>query len=388
MQTRSATAQPHPLLPVLEEFSTTSPTTNDEESSSSTSSESSPTPPPLSPVLAPKKQTLQLKDYRPPSTLHLIPRSSHTFTQRIVSIGIMHPEYHDLKPKELDRGEIPVHGTLGEHWWILRGALVAPVLQQLSYWAFPNYKWPIALAYPVYLVCFTGFAISCLKHFDYWAKVYGTYDEKKIGRDRIPDQSIGQLARGFLAFVIFRTLGEFYLKWDKLETPFQAFRWSTPVRYFVWLVVMDYFFYIYHRSCHEIPYLWSIHQKHHQTKHPNPVLSILADGYQEVIEIALVPLAATLIVPMRFHELYLLICYTAYVEIFGHTGIRAKWHLPITGPILSLVGCELIVEDHDLHHRYGKGGKNYGKQTRVWDVLFGTTAERIEMRGLEGLRET
>jgi len=40
------------------------------------------------------------------------------------------------------------------------------------------------------------------------------------------------------------------------------------------------------------------------------VLAIIADEYQEVIEIALVPLCATLLVPMSFHELFLLSCYT------------------------------------------------------------------------------
>lgn len=48
------------------------------------------------------------------------------------------------------------------------------------------------------------------------------------------------------------------------------------------------------------------------------------------------------------------------------------------GYILRPFGMELAVEDHDLHHRYGKGGKNYGKQTRVWDKLFGTVALREE----------
>jgi sterol desaturase/sphingolipid hydroxylase (fatty acid hydroxylase superfamily) len=73
-------------------------------------------------------------------------------------------------------------------------------------------------------------------------------------------------------------------------------------------------------------------------------------------------------------------------EIFGHTGMRADWALPITGPILKHIGCELIIEDHDLHHRYGKSGRNYGKQSRVWDVIFGTTTDREEMKDMKGHR--
>ena len=36
------------------------------------------------------------------------------------------------------------------------------------------------------------------------------------------------------------------------------------------------------------------------------------------------------------------------------------------------------MEDHDLHHRFGKSGRNYGKQTRIFDRIFGTIGERIE----------
>ncbi|WFD31083.1 hypothetical protein MSPP1_002115, partial [Malassezia sp. CBS 17886] len=42
---------------------------------------------------------------------------------------------------------------------------------------------------------------------------------------------------------------------------------------------------------------------------------------------------------------------------------------------------ELVVEDHDLHHRFGwKHSENYGKQTRLWDKWFGTHGERLETR--------
>ncbi|KAL8276962.1 hypothetical protein RQP46_010597 [Phenoliferia psychrophenolica] len=277
------------------------------------------------------------------------------------------------------------------------------MLQQISYWIFPDFKWPVAMAYFIYFLSLNFFLIGCVRRFERFALVYGTLDEKKIGRDRIPDVSIPQLARGILTFMVARTFGEFRLKWNQNESPIANFGWTTPVKMFCWLMVFDYFFYAYHRSCHEIDFLWRIHRQHHNTRHPSPVLAILADDLQEVIEIALCPLAATLIVPMSFHELYLMVCYCSYVEvslseswkgqtgtyssaqILGHTGIRASWEWPITGPILRLIGCELIIEDHDLHHRYGKSGRNYGKQSRFYDVLFGTTTPREEMANFPGL---
>ena len=39
---------------------------------------------------------------------------------------------------------------------------------------------------------------------------------------------------------------------------------------------------------------------------------------------------------------------------------------------------ELCIEDHDLHHRLGKSGMNYGKQTRIFDRIFGTISRRVE----------
>jgi sterol desaturase/sphingolipid hydroxylase (fatty acid hydroxylase superfamily) len=46
-----------------------------------------------------------------------------------------------------------------------------------------------------------------------------------------------------------------------------------------------------------------------------------------------------------------------------------------------MVDCELVVEDHDLHHRQGwRTSCNYGKQTRLWDRIFGTCGKRIEAK--------
>lgn len=111
-------------------------------------------------------------------------------------------------------------------------------------------------------------------------------------------------------------------------------------------------FYVYHRSTHEFDSLWFIHRKHHATKSPTPTLAILADDYQECLEIAIVPFLATRIVGLSFAELYFASVYTAYVEAIGHSGIRAHWSTPILGPVLKPFGMDLVIEDHDLHHRY------------------------------------
>lgn len=311
-----------------------------------------------------KKQTRQKVDRRPVSTFHLKSYAEQTWSERLADKGTMPAAYHELQDQDMDRGPLPTHSVVYEHAWILSNALAPVALQAISYAVFPTYKWPIWLAFGVYLVALRVYLVRVVQHFAGWALIYGTLDEKEVGRDRTPDNAVGQLARGFLAFILARLTGEFVLTYDKNVSPLDSFQWHYPVRAFLWIIVMDLCFYTYHRACHEVDALWFIHQKHHSTRHPSPTLSILADGLQECIEIALVPLLASLTIPMSFHELWLTIAYNVYVEILGHTGIRANWTLPITGPILRPLSLSLEVEDHDLHHRYGRSGKNYSKGDR------------------------
>lgn len=82
--------------------------------------------------------------------------------------------------------------------------------------------------------------------------------------------------------------------------------------------------------------------------------------------------------PLSVHEFWIAQCVLMYVEGMGHTGIRAFWTHPCCGEFLQLFGMDLSIEDHDLHHRNGRSGQNYGKQTRIFDRIFNTIDERIE----------
>lgn len=150
-------------------------------------------------------------------------------------------------------------------------------------------------------------------------------------------------------------------------------------------IVLDFFFYIYHRICHESDFFWRFHRTHHLTKHPNPLLSSYADFEQEFLEIALIPVLTWSFLrlcgfPMGFYDWWICHQYLIFTEAFGHSGLRVYtvstgvlpwWH--------HLTGTELTGEDHDLHHRNGwRSSYNYGKQTRLWDRMFGTCAPRVE----------
>jgi sterol desaturase/sphingolipid hydroxylase (fatty acid hydroxylase superfamily) len=88
--------------------------------------------------------------------------------------------------------------------------------------------------------------------------------------------------------------------------------------------------------------------------------------------------------PMGFYEWHVCQLYVLYAEVAGHSGLRI--HATVPNPcaeVLRWFGMDLVIEDHDLHHRKGwRKSMNYGKQTRIWDRVFGTCGERIE--SLEG----
>ncbi|GAA5851144.1 hypothetical protein JCM9279_000337 [Rhodotorula babjevae] len=328
------------------------------------------------------RTTKQKVDRRPPSTFYLKPKSEMTLAEKVCDLATCPTSMHELKDESIDRGPVPRQPVLSENWYIIKHALVPLAVQQASHYLFPSYKWPFWFAWPCYIAALMHFALGWVARLNRMCVELGTFDEKNIGRDRTPDKSVKHLAGGITAYMIVRTGFTFYLHYSRDISPLTDFTWTFPLRLAAWQVTLDYFFYCYHRASHEVDSLWFIHMHHHTTKHPTAILAILAEEYQEVLEVFLIPLTATLLIPMSFSEMWMTLCYTLYVEILGHSGVRSFFGHPILTAPLEPLGMGLIVEDHDLHHRFGKSGLNYGKQSRVWDRIFGTCGERIETYGM------
>ncbi len=84
-------------------------------------------------------------------------------------------------------------------------------------------------------------------------------------------------------------------------------------------------------------------QAHHGTKHPTVLLSILADEWQEFLELFLCPALASLVVPSGFFDLYVTSCYMIFIEAMGHSGCRADLTNPILFYVLKPFGMDLVV---------------------------------------------
>ncbi|KAL8290159.1 hypothetical protein RQP46_003098 [Phenoliferia psychrophenolica] len=360
--------------------------TPDVSDTSSSSSRSS-TPPPLeNPALnlqadnalpndaLLKRTTRQGKEWRAPSTMHTRSFWQRNWPQRLMSSAMMNQSHHTLK--DGTRGPVPSFPLWRDPVFLLPTTLLTPALQQLS--MSYGYEWPIHFAFVIYFASLVLFFMLSAHRFNKLGQKYGVFNETNRARDHIPDDSVDIMAGGILMYFFWRIGLLVYHCYDPSVVPSSNFSWTYVIRFQIWFLVNDLMFYCYHRATHEVDFLWKIHSLHHRAKAPTMAHAALAGHMQHLIEIIIIPSLSTYVVPLSFHEQWMLYLWLAHIETMGHSGIRIHGPNPNTWLACLPFGAELVIEDHDLHHRYGKSGKNYGKQTRFWDVMFGTCMEREE----------
>ncbi|GIZ46806.1 hypothetical protein CKM354_000991600 [Cercospora kikuchii] len=280
--------------------------------------------------------------------------------------------------------KVPYMNELSCHLWILVHAGWPMALQQLYIW-YTGHDMHAIAAFFFYTAAMQINAIHEVKILRRLGYRYGYLDGDKHQRDEVPDVGVNKTFASLQLTTTIRPMLAIIFSWRSRGA--LQLSWWIPLELALYSVVLDGFFYLYHRSCHEVDRLWQYHRTHHLTKHPNPLLSSYADEEQEFLEIALIPFLtwATLKyvfqLPMGFHDWWLCHQYIIFAEPFGHSGLRIYSCTPgVHSPLLKLFGMELVIEDHDLHHRKGwRKSSNYGKQTRFWDKIFGTCGRRIEV---------
>jgi len=212
----------------------------------------------------------------------------------------------------------------------------------------------------------------------------GFFDGDKHARDEVPDHAAWTVLNSLIGTSTLRVIMSVLLTYNGNGPSTISWKWL-PLEIGLYGIILDFWFYWYHRLMHDVPSLWQHHRTHHLTKHPNPLLTLYADHEQEFMDILGIPFLSwaslrLMGLPMGFFDWWICHQYVVFAEVAGHSGLRVHAIPPSTADwLLKLVGAELIIEDHDLHHRYGwKHSFNYGKQTRLWDKIFGTCRTRIE----------
>ncbi|RMZ86681.1 hypothetical protein DV736_g6093, partial [Chaetothyriales sp. CBS 134916] len=303
-------------------------------------------------------------------------------------------EIIDIHPVALDR-EVPVHPKTDpvpyvepwqNHRWILFHSLVPLAIHQ-AYVAWTGKNMDPVIAVVFYSLAFQVIGIRQLRAIRELGHKYGFYDGDKHERDGVPDVGVSKVILSIILTLTIRPLFTVLLTYRTNLPPSSINLVWLPLEIGLYQIILDFWFYWYHRLMHDIGPLWRFHRTHHLTKHPNPLLTLYADSVQEVFDIAGIPLAAYFTMklfslPMGFYEWWICHQYVVFTEAAGHGGIRIFATAPSTlSSILSLFGAEIMIEDHDLHHRKGwKSSYNYGKQTMLWDRLFGTFHGRVEAK--------
>ncbi|KAL3454421.1 hypothetical protein BJX65DRAFT_315666 [Aspergillus insuetus] len=300
------------------------------------------------------------------------------------SLGVHHVDLDKEVPVHQKDEKIPYMPDWSVHRWIIFYTGTTLALHELYIRVTGSNVGPVV----AYLFYYWASRISSTREICSLRELghkYGFLDGDKYERDGVPDADVQKTLTSIFLAGIMRPLFIVYLTYYTTRSPSTINFILLPFQISIYGIIIDFWFYWYHRLMHEVDGLWKYHRRHHLTKHPNPLLTIYADHGQGIFDIAVIPLMAFFTMkasgfPMGFYEWYVCSQYIMFAEIAGHSGLRihAASPSPLTF-LLRVFDAELVIEDHDLHHRRGwKSSYNYGKQTRLWDKVFGTTGKRIE----------
>ncbi|KHN97100.1 Fatty acid hydroxylase [Metarhizium album ARSEF 1941] len=324
------------------------------------------------------------------STWRTRDRSTWTFSQKLIDWVGVHPVSLDQPvPQHAKSEKVPHLGQVSQHIWILVHGCLPLALHQA---VVSLTGWPMGrhAAFHFYMVLFNAIVIREVRALRRLGHQHGFLDGDAHARDGVPDHGAAKVVWSLYKTIGARLALMLWLTYAPSQPPLAAlssWRWwaALPLQTGLYALVLDFWFYLYHRAMHDVPFLWRFHRTHHLTKHPNPLLSAYADEGQEFFDMAVIPLLAyaslrALGMPLDFYAWWMCQQYVVYTEVWGHSGVRVHLAAPSTlSWLLTALDMELCVEDHDLHHRRGwRRSQNYGKQTRVWDRLFGTCGERLE----------
>lgn len=311
--------------------------------------------------------------------------SQHTFPHKaLLRADVFHNDPTRDIPVHAKTDKVPYIPQLVAHRWIITHAAGTLILHQLLV-SLTGWNLGQVGSFVVYYASARWMMTRLLRNLREMGHVYGHLDGDVHARDEVPDNGVGKVFSSVVMAGLGRALMFNVLAWDNDAAPIDA-RWAyMPFIIGVYGITLDFWFYWYHRLMHDVTPLWQFHRTHHLTKHPNPLLSLYADGVQEFGDIVVIPLLTFLTLQvfglkLDFYEWYICNVYLNFAEALGHSGLRIMGYVPnpLT-PLLMLFGAELAIEDHDLHHRKGwKSSFNYGKQTRLWDRVFGTCTGRVE----------
>ncbi|NEX61162.1 sterol desaturase family protein [Noviherbaspirillum galbum] len=146
------------------------------------------------------------------------------------------------------------------------------------------------------------------------------------------------------------------------------------VSFFIYLVVLDFFDYWYHRAEHHFNWWWGLHSLHHSQQHMNLWSDNRNHLLDDVIRDAFMAVIA-LVIGVEPAQYVLLVMASRMLQSLQHANVRIHF---------GRIGERVLVSPryHRLHHAIGIGHESKGRGTLgghnfavlfpAWDILFKT----------------
>jgi sterol desaturase/sphingolipid hydroxylase (fatty acid hydroxylase superfamily) len=146
------------------------------------------------------------------------------------------------------------------------------------------------------------------------------------------------------------------------------------ISFFVYLVVLDFFDYWYHRGSHQIGWWWGLHSLHHSQTDMN----LWSDNRNHLLDDLIRDIymaAIALVIGVEPAQYLVLVVVGRMQQSLQHANVRMHF---------GVIGERLLVSPryHRWHHAIGIGHESHGKGTLggrnfavlfpVWDILFRT----------------
>ncbi len=159
-----------------------------------------------------------------------------------------------------------------------------------------------------------------------------------------------------------------------LETLWPAAAMHPVIGFLIYLVVLDFFDYWYHRGAHQFNWWWGLHSLHHSQQNMN----LWSDNRNHLLDDLLRDIylgCIALVIGVEPGQYILLVVASRMLESLQHANVRLHF---------GAIGNRLLVSPrfHRLHHAVGigheaagrgtLGGCNFAVLFPVWDILFRT----------------
>lgn len=171
----------------------------------------------------------------------------------------------------------------------------------------------------------------------------------------------------------FGTTAALALALDLLGAPYAQSTLPLAVQFLGVLLFSDLMFWIAHRLCHAIPWLWEFHRIHHSSKHLDWLAAYRVHPIDQIFNSTLIALPALM---LGFSPVAILIYLVIYQwhAILLHSNVRVA-----LGPLARIV---IDPQFHHWHHadQPEAHDRNFGGQLAIWDRLFGTAFDAASPR--------